>query len=70
MLAELPFDDVPVLFVEIGGGTPDSYEDLMSRGQFPQYLNHNPRYQVGLGAIPTGVAALTAVALEFLDTPE
>jgi len=34
MLAQ-PFDDVPVLFLEVGAGTPDAYTNLMEKGQPP-----------------------------------
>jgi hippurate hydrolase len=65
MLAS-PFNDVPILFIEIGAGAPDSYKNLMEKGQLPAIFNHNPRYTVDLEAIPTGTIALTAVVLEYL----
>jgi len=65
MLAQ-PFDDVPVLFLEVGAGTPDAYTNLMEKGQPPRFFNHNPRYEVDLQAIPTGTIALTRLVLEYL----
>lgn len=62
-----PFDDVPVVLIEVGGGEADAYTNLMEQGQLPAFINHNPRFEVDLQAVPSGTIALTAVALEYLD---
>ena len=50
-----------------GGGEADAYTNLMEKGQLPAFVNHNPRFEVDLRAVPSGTIALTAVALEYLD---
>lgn len=62
-----PFDDVPVLFIEVGSGTQDAYTNIVERGQLPAVVNHNPRYALDPGAIATGTIALTSVVLDYLE---
>ncbi len=64
MLAE-PFAGTRILFVEVGSGKPDVYDNLVQKGEYPP-LNHTPRYVVERPAIATGTAALTSIVMDFL----
>ncbi|WP_281686874.1 amidohydrolase [Pseudomonas citronellolis] len=64
-----PYPDTKVVFLEIGGGKPDAYINLVEKNQWP-VLNHNPGFVVELGAIPTGVRAVTASLIAFFKPRE
>lgn len=66
MLAE-PFPDARILFIEVGSGKADVYKNLVEKGQYPEGLNHTPKFAVERPAIATGTLALSAVVMEFLS---
>lgn len=60
-----PHEDTQILFVEIGSGKPDVFTNYMKHGIMPP-MNHNPKFQVELPAVVTGVKANSVLLLEFL----
>ncbi|QLE83712.1 amidohydrolase [Shewanella sp. Scap07] len=60
------YPDVPVVFVEVGAATQQTWNNFTATGAFPKFTNHNPNFVVEQGAIATGTTALTSVVLEFL----
>ncbi|MBW3696337.1 amidohydrolase [Vibrio sp. T187] len=62
-----PFPEVPIVYVEVGAAKQQVWDDFINEGALPEYINHNPKFVVEQGSIPTGTAALTSVVLEFLD---
>ncbi|SHG96426.1 amidohydrolase [Ferrimonas marina] len=62
-----PYPEVPVVFVEVGSGTAQGWDNFVNDGILPRYLNHHPKFMVQPEAIPSGTVALTSVVLEFLE---
>ncbi|MBY5991152.1 amidohydrolase [Ferrimonas balearica] len=63
-----PYPEVPVVFIEVGAGSEQGWENFVEHGQLPKYLNHNPKFVVEPDSIPSGTVALTSVVLSFLGT--
>ncbi|MGZ9899980.1 amidohydrolase [Shewanella gaetbuli] len=61
------YPEVPVVFLEVGAATQQTWDALINEGKQPKYMNHNPNFVVEQGAIPTGTIAATAVVQEFLN---
>jgi len=66
MLAS-PYPEVPIVFVEVGAASEQTWSNFVEHGQLPKYMNHNPNFVVDPGSVPTGTAALSSVILEFLN---
>jgi hippurate hydrolase len=64
------YPEVPVLFVEVGAATQNTWDTFVEHGTFPRYTNHNPNFVVEQGAIPTGTIALTSVVKAFLNSEQ
>ncbi|MGF1695763.1 amidohydrolase [Vibrio lamellibrachiae] len=62
-----PYPEVPIVYVEVGAAKKAVWDGFINEGKMPEVINHNPRFVVEQGAVPTGTAALTSVVMEFLD---
>ncbi|MGF1683740.1 amidohydrolase [Photobacterium minamisatsumaniensis] len=62
-----PYPEVPVVFVEIGAASNETWSNFVENGQLPKYLNHNPNIVMDPGSVPAGTVALSSVILEFLN---
>ncbi|WP_218192174.1 amidohydrolase [Pseudomonas sp. B35(2017)] len=64
-----PFPDTKIMFVEVGGGLPDAYTNLIEKGLAPA-MNHSPKFVVELPAIAAGARAMSATLLAFFAKPQ